>query len=427
MKKIFAIAITVVLMGTLFTGCGTSTSTVSKSSSAGSSSSDVSSAAPSSEASSAAPSSEVSSAASSSAVSSAAASVASAASVTTTSTAIAAVKSSIASGTYTSARSVVLSTTTAGATIYYTTDGSVPTTISNKYAAAFSVAQTETVKAFAVKNGIASAVSTFAFVVNIPLDLSGTINYDGSSALAPLVDKAAGLFKVQFPKVSIPASGTKGSGTGVSLVLGGSIDIGGSDVDATSFTDAVTANTLVDHKICMIGFAAVVNKGLGITNLTTAQLVKVFTDKTIVTWNQVDPSFPSTPVTIFVRSAGSGTRVVFDSTALGGAAVRTDSVVNTPSSSGDMESKVNSTAGAIGYLALSYTLATNNVQVLSLNGVAPTYPNIYNHTYKVIGIEHIYTKGKPNATVQAFLDYMTSGSFAQVIVDNGYGLISKMQ
>jgi phosphate transport system substrate-binding protein len=259
-----------------------------------------------------------------------------------------------------------------------------------------------------------------------PSNISGTINYDGSSALAPLVDLASPKFKALHADVSIPAAGTKGSGTGVSEVLAGSIDIGGSDVEASSFTDAITANKLVDHQICIIGFAAVIDKSLGIKNLTTAQLKKVFTDKTITTWNQVDASFPNKPITVVVRAAGSGTRVVFDSTALGGTAVRSDSAVVTGSSSGDVESKVNTTPGAIGYLALSYTSTTNNVLALSLNDVAPTYANIYTGAYNIIGVEHIYTKDKPNATVQAFIDYMKSSDFASTIESKGYGLLSKM-
>lgn len=55
--------------------------------------------------------------------------------------------------TYTSAQSVTISTETGGATIYYTTDGSTPTTSSNVYSSAISVSATQTIKAIAVKDG----------------------------------------------------------------------------------------------------------------------------------------------------------------------------------------------------------------------------------------------------------------------------------
>ena len=72
-----------------------------------------------------------------------------------------------AAGTYASAQSVELNTTTAGATIYYTTDGTDPTTSSSVYSSAISVSTTTTIKAMAVKNGMdnsAVASATYNFV-----------------------------------------------------------------------------------------------------------------------------------------------------------------------------------------------------------------------------------------------------------------------
>jgi len=58
-----------------------------------------------------------------------------------------------AAGTYTSAQNVTLSTTTDGATIYYTTDGTTPTTSSNAYSTAIPVSSTTTIKAMATATG----------------------------------------------------------------------------------------------------------------------------------------------------------------------------------------------------------------------------------------------------------------------------------
>lgn len=59
------------------------------------------------------------------------------------------VSSSPVSGTYNASQSVTLSETPSGATIYYTTDGSTPTTNSTVYTSAISVTTTETIKYFA--------------------------------------------------------------------------------------------------------------------------------------------------------------------------------------------------------------------------------------------------------------------------------------
>jgi len=70
-----------------------------------------------------------------------------------------------ATGSYITAQEVTIACETEGATIYYTTDGTEPTTTSSVFTEPFTVSATTTVKAFAVKNGmnnsdIASATYT---------------------------------------------------------------------------------------------------------------------------------------------------------------------------------------------------------------------------------------------------------------------------
>jgi beta-glucanase (GH16 family) len=67
---------------------------------------------------------------------------------------------------------VSLASTTTGATIYYTVDGSAPSTTSQQYQAPFLVASNLTVKAIATASGVNSAVTTQTFSPNIA---SGTL------------------------------------------------------------------------------------------------------------------------------------------------------------------------------------------------------------------------------------------------------------
>lgn len=63
--------------------------------------------------------------------------------------------------------SVTLACATAGAKIYYTTDGTTPTTSSTLYSSAISLTATKTIKAFAVvDNGVPSDVQTFVYTKN---------------------------------------------------------------------------------------------------------------------------------------------------------------------------------------------------------------------------------------------------------------------
>ncbi|HEX2927134.1 MAG TPA: chitobiase/beta-hexosaminidase C-terminal domain-containing protein, partial [Ruminiclostridium sp.] len=72
-----------------------------------------------------------------------------------------------AGGTYSSAQSVTLSSTTSGASIYYTTDGSEPTTASAIYAGPIAVNSSKIIKAIAVKEGMNnSEVASFSYTIN---------------------------------------------------------------------------------------------------------------------------------------------------------------------------------------------------------------------------------------------------------------------
>jgi hypothetical protein len=67
-------------------------------------------------------------------------------------------------GTYSSAQSVTLSDSTAGASIFFTTDGTTPTTASTKFTTAIPVASSMTIKAMATAAGFSnSAVASAAY------------------------------------------------------------------------------------------------------------------------------------------------------------------------------------------------------------------------------------------------------------------------
>ena len=72
-------------------------------------------------------------------------------------------------GTYSTAQSVTISDTSSGVSIYYTTDGSTPTTASPRYTAPILVSTTTTIKAIAAGSGWTnSAVGSATYTIQIP-------------------------------------------------------------------------------------------------------------------------------------------------------------------------------------------------------------------------------------------------------------------
>lgn len=253
--------------------------------------------------------------------------------------------------------------------------------------------------------------------------VTGSITGSGSSALFPLAQNAADKFKETNPDVSITLN-AGGSGTGLKQVADGTVDIGNSDVAAESKLEAAQASSLVDHKVCVITMAPIVNKDIAavITSLTKQQLTDIFTAK-VTNWKDVGG--PDEAVVLITRPITSGTRALFSQYALDGAEEASNASLETDDS-GTLLQTVASQKGAIGYVALSYLINNDTVSTVAIDGVEPTLDNTYNGTYPVWGYEHMYTKGEASGAVKAYIDYVMSDEYGALMEAQGYNVASKM-
>ncbi|HIX77215.1 MAG TPA: phosphate ABC transporter substrate-binding protein [Candidatus Fusicatenibacter merdavium] len=255
-------------------------------------------------------------------------------------------------------------------------------------------------------------------------ELSGTVTAAGSSALKPLADDAAEYFNELHPDVSITID-AGGSGQGLQQVADGTVDIGNSDVAADEKLDASQAEGLVDHQVCVITMAPIINPDVaeaGVTDLTKDQLISVFTGET-TNWSEVGG--PDEDIILITRPESSGTRATFEKYALDGNKEASNTSMETDDS-GVLLQNVKDTKGAIGYVALSYLTEDAGVSTVAIDGVEPTLENTYNGTYPVWTYEHMYTNGEPSEVVQAFLDYIMSDDYGSRMEELGYGVSSKM-
>ena len=94
-----------------------------------------------------------------------------------------------APGVYNSAQTITISAATPGATIYYTTDGSTPTTSSLKYTGPIVAGSTATIKAISSASGYANSVpATAAYIISAP----GTITTTTATKTVTISDATTG-------------------------------------------------------------------------------------------------------------------------------------------------------------------------------------------------------------------------------------------
>ena len=234
---------------------------------------------------------------------------------------------------------------------------------------------------------------------------SGSITAAGSTALQPLVDKAAKDYTAactaQAPQIQVQGGG---SGTGLTQVSQGAVQIGNSDVTAESKLASPDASALVDHIVAKQGWIMVVNPDVtGVKNLTTAQATDIWTGK-VTNWKDVGGN--DEPIVLILRPESSGTRATFKKIVLGGAAEATGQAL-TEDSNGAVVTAVNGTPGSTSVIGLAY-FKQNAGQVtgLQLDGVDATVDNMKTGTYKLAAEGHMYTKGEPTGLTQSFLDYI---------------------
>ncbi|HYL64930.1 MAG TPA: chitobiase/beta-hexosaminidase C-terminal domain-containing protein [Candidatus Methylomirabilis sp.] len=165
-----------------------------------------------------------------------------------------------APGSYSSAQSVAISDATTGATIYYTTDGSTPTTSSTVYTGPIAVSSTETISAIAAASGCStSAVAIGTYTI-------------APAAATPTFSPAAGTYtSAQTVTISDTTSGatiyytTDGSTpTTTSTVFNGPIQVSSTETikalaAASSFSNSAVASATYTINLPAPDFQVTVN------------------------------------------------------------------------------------------------------------------------------------------------------------------------
>jgi phosphate transport system substrate-binding protein len=263
---------------------------------------------------------------------------------------------------------------------------------------------------FAISGGGKSAAPTLP---------AGSLNIDGSTALAPLFQQAAGNVSATTANNGVKITITpNGSGTGLSDVENGTVQIGLSDVYAKEKATATTSySDLVDSQVAVVPFTLVVSQDIAaqVQNLTTQQIKDIYAGN-ITNWSQLGG--PNESITVVVRTKTSGTRATFDKFVISDTKQLNDEPADaqTADQTGELVTDISNSHGAIGYTGTSFVLnraQASNIFPVCIDGYGATKDNINTGKYTFWNIEHAYTKGTPasGSLTAAFLQYIQSADF----------------
>lgn len=261
------------------------------------------------------------------------------------------------------------------------------------------------------------------------------IQNKGSDTLVNVAQAWAEEYKAVNPNVAIAVTGG-GSGTGLSALLNGTVDVANSsrkikdkEIEAAKAKGIEPKEFTVGHD----ALAVFVHKDNPIEGFTLAQLKDIYGDGGKTTkWSELGikvPGCDSDEIIRVSRQNNSGTYVYFRE------AVLTDTEFKLGSrdmhGSKDVSDLVAHTPCAIGYSGLAY--ATPEVKAPCIKKdegatcVAPTVDSAVDGTYPIARPLFMYTNGEPQGEVKSYLDWILSDTGQCIILKKGYAPVRKIE
>ena len=240
--------------------------------------------------------------------------------------------------------------------------------------------------------------------------LSGTVTLAGSTSMEKLANALAEGYMAANPGVTVQAE-FNGSSAGVEQMLSGTVNIGNA---SRNLKDSEISEGAVENIVAIDGIAVIVDNANTVTNVTTEELVKIYTGE-INNWSQLGGN--DQPIVVVGREAGSGTRGAFEELLeIEDKCVYAQELDST----GTVMANVAATPGAIGYVSLD--VLDDTVSVLSIDDVVASEENIVAGTYSLSRPFVMATKGEiteQSELVQSFFAYIQSEEGQAIIKQVG--------
>lgn len=250
----------------------------------------------------------------------------------------------------------------------------------------------------------------------------------GSDTLVNVAQAWAEAYREVAPNVAVAVSGG-GSGTGISAMINGTVDIANSSRAMTSSEIEAArgaGNEPVEHIVGYDALAVFLHPDNPIDEISIAQLAAIYGEGgSAERWSDLGVTVPgcgSDEIIRVSRQNNSGTYAYFREAVLGeveyklgsrdmnGSSEVVDLVVNTPC--------------AIGYSGLAY--ATDEVKmpcVSTAEGspcIAPSVETATDATYPIARPLFMYTAGAPQGAIGEYLAWIRSAAGQCIILEMGY-------
>lgn len=253
------------------------------------------------------------------------------------------------------------------------------------------------------------------------------IQNKGSDTLVNVAQAWAEAYKKVDSSLAVAVSGG-GSGTGISALINGTVDIANASRAMKAKEIAAAEAKGIEPKEHIVGFDALavfVHKNNPMKEFTLAQLADIYGEHgKVEKWSQLGVKVPgcdSDEIVRVSRQNNSGTYAYFKEAVLGkGNEYKLGS--RDMHGSKDVVDLVEKTPCAIGYSGLAY--ATEHVTMPCIkNGdqcVAPSVETAIDKSYPIARPLFMYTPGEPTGKVKTYLDWILSEPGQCIISDKGY-------
>jgi phosphate transport system substrate-binding protein len=250
----------------------------------------------------------------------------------------------------------------------------------------------------------------------------------GSDTLVNVAQAWAEAYREVAPNVAVAVSGG-GSGTGVSAMINGTVDIANSSRAMTSSEiEAARAagNEPVEHIVGYDALAVFLHPSNPIAEMSIAQLAAIYGEGGAAErWSDLGVTVPgcnSDEIVRVSRQNNSGTYAYFREAVLGESEYKLGS--RDMNGSSEVVDLVVNTPCAIGYSGLAY--ATENVKmpcVTTSDGgpcIAPSVETATDGTYPIARPLFMYTVGEPQGAIGEYLAWIRSSAGQCIILEMGY-------